>query len=97
MFQDQELDTDHFQLDDNEHMINDFGMISMASTMQAAASLANNDALVAIRELACHEKKMQGRKHKNSTSSTASVSRSSTIKKVAIELQNSTANLVSQS
>ncbi len=68
----------------------------MANTMQTAASL-NDDALVAIRELACHEKKMQGRKHKNSTSSTASVSRSSTIKKVAIELQNSTANLIAQS
>ena len=74
----------------SEHMINEFGMIAVA----ANASLSNNDALVAIRELALRDKKTQPRKHKNSTSSISSVSMSSTIKKVAIELQNSAANLV---
>ena len=77
----------------SENMINEFGMIAVA----ANASLSNNDALFAIRELALRDKKTQSRKHKNSTSSISSVSMSSTIKKVAIELQNSAANLVNSS
>jgi hypothetical protein len=45
----------------------------------------STDALIAIREMAIKEKRQQQRKHKNSTSSVSSMS---TIKKVAIELQN---------
>lgn len=86
--------------DDNDHMINDFEMISVAGSQSDIIAhhqnhnhhhhLNNDDRLVAIRDM----KKQHPRKHKNSTSSISSVSTS--IKKVAIELQNScTANLVS--
>ena len=72
-------------------MINDFGMITVGGG-QGSANITN-DALVAINDMPSREKKHQPRKHKNSTSSISSVS--TTIKKVAIELQNSTANFVS--
>jgi hypothetical protein len=55
--------------------------------------VGSTDALIAIREMAFGEKKNAQRKHKNSTSSVSSMS---TIKKVAIELQN-TANMAHSS
>ena len=80
LLQEQELDPDAFEL-----AISDDSDHMINDFVISAA----NSVDVALRDL----KKQRPRKHKNSTSSISSVSTS--IKKVAIELQNSTANFVS--
>ena len=77
---------------ENDHIVNEFG--SVASTTAAATNIAyNSDPLAAIREIALSQRKNQ-RKHKNSTSSISSITMSS-IKKVAIELQNTASSFCS--
>lgn len=76
-----------------------------SETQQALAAVINSDLinntensieenisndLIAIRDIAIRERRQQQRKHKISTSSTSSQSMRSTIKKFAIDLQNTT-------
>lgn len=105
-----EDDDDKFILDDDNELNQDFlanfdGQDINETLFGTEFNTNTNETLNAIREMAINEKQQQqlqhqlqakhNRKHKNSTSSVSSVSMSSTIKKVATELQISTANIVS--
>jgi hypothetical protein len=107
--QDDESDgiSDDFLANLEDQEINESLLFGVDNHFSLISQPTANDTMMAIREITLRDENnqkqrmqhqmhaKQNRKHKNSTSSVSSVSMTSTIKKVAIELQNSTANLVS--